>query len=275
LNIPHTNADLVFKESMTIFKGKVLDFLGLTTLAPITEHLGTESVQIEVVWEFKDLAFGTQDGRGIHFEEEIDLSLDDLYRCVGYNSGLSRVHKREFVTVIFVKNPTKLTGIKTEQMDFMPIIIQCSQIDADAMLAKLKADIAAGTPINELEAIYLPLFHSKNLTPTGLFAESVDLIKSMQADDNHKRKTLALLITLAGKVVDREQLDALAKEVMTMGNVFIEYFEERGEKRNQEETAKRMLAKNMDILDIIEVTGLSTERIRELRESLTKERVFA
>jgi hypothetical protein len=160
-------------------------------------------------------------------------------------------------------------------MDFKPIIIQCSQIDADAMLVKLKADIAAGTPINELEAIYLPLFHSKNLTPTGLFAESVDIIKSMQADDNHKRKTLALLITLAGKVVDREQLDALAKEVMTMGNVFIEYFEERGEKRNQEETAKRMLAKNMDILDIIEVTGLSTERIRELRESLTKEKAFA
>jgi len=102
LNIPHTNADLVFKESMTIFKGKVLDFLGLTNLAPITE-----------------------------------------------------------------------------QMDFKPIIIQCSQIDADAMLAKLKADIAAGTSINELEAIYLPLFHSKNLTPTGLFAESVDIIKSM------------------------------------------------------------------------------------------------
>jgi len=260
---------------MTIFKGKVLDFLGLTNLAPITEHLGTESVQIEVVWEFKDLAFGTQDGRGIHFEEEIDLSLDDLYRCVGYNSGLSRVHKREFVTVIFVKNPTKLTGIKTEQMDFKPIIIQCSQIDADAMLAKLKADIAAGTPINELEAIYLPLFHSKNLTPTGLFAESVNLIKSMQADDNHKRKVLTLLATLCGKVVDRTQLVSAVEEVLKMGNVIFEYLEERGAERKQEEIARKMLDKNMDVLDIIDVTGLTTERIRELRENLAKERVFA
>jgi hypothetical protein len=267
--------DLVFKESMTIFKGKALDFLGLTNLATITEHLGTESVQIEVVWEFKDLAFGTQDGRGVHFEEEIDLSLDDLYRCVGYNSGLSRVHKREFITVIFVTNPTKLTGIKTEQMDFKPIIIQCSQVDADAMLDKLEADIATGKPINELEAIYLPLFHSQSLTPTALFKKSVELIKAMQVDDSHKRKVLTLLTVLCGKVVDRTLLEAAMEEVLKMGNVIFEYLEERGAERRQEEIARKMLDKNMDVLDIIDVTGLTTERIRELRENLAKERVFA
>jgi len=250
-------------------------YLGLTNLAPITEHLGTESVQIEVVWEFKDLAFGTQDGRGVHFEEEVDLSLDDLYRCVGYNSGLSRVHKREFVTVIFVKNPTKLTGIKTEQMDFKPIIIQCSQIDADTMLAKLKVDIAAGTPINELEAIYLPLFRSQKFTPTELFTESVGLIKAMQADDNHKRKVMTLLATLCGKVVDRVQVEAAMEEVLKMGNVIFEYLEERGEKRNQEETARRMLDMGLDPLDIIKATGIAPERLREIRESVRGGEVLA
>jgi len=265
--------DLVFKESMTIFKGKALDFLGLTNLAPITEHLGTESVQIEVVWEFKDLAFGTQDGRGVHFEEEIDLSLDDLYRCVGYNSGLSRVHKREFITVIFVTNPTKLTGIKTEQMDFKPIIIQCSQVDADAMPGKLESDIATGKPINELEAIYLPLFRSQSLTPTALFKKSVELIKAMQVDDSHKRKVLTLLTVLCGKVVDRTLLEAAMEEVLKMGNVIFEYLEERGKERAQKEIAHKMLSMGMDVLDVIQATDLSAEEVRKLRDAVKPQEI--
>ena len=56
-----------------------------------------------------------------------------------------------------------------------------------------------------------------------------------------------------------------------MGNVIIEYFEEQGEKRGaerqKEEIAKNMLAKGMDVLDIIEVTGLSVERMREIRKT--------
>jgi len=273
LNIPHTNIDLVFKESMTIFKGKVLDFLGLTNLAPIMEHLGTESVEIEVTWEFKDLAFGTQDGRGLHFEEEIDLSLDDLYRCVSYNSALSRVHKREFITVIFVKNPTMLKGIKTEQIDFKPVIVQCSELDADAMLAGLKRAIELGEVINELEAIYLPLFNSESLSPTELFSESVQIIKAMRVDDNHKRKVLTLLATLCGKVVDRSQLLAAIEEVMKMGNVIFEYLEERGEKRKQEEMAKKMLSDNCDVLNIIRYTGIEPERLNELRTAIRDEAV--
>ena len=275
MDIPHTNVDFVFKDSLSLFKDKALDFLGITDIAPITSHLGTESVEIEVTWEFKDMAFGTQDGGGVHFEEEINLSEDDLLRFGGYNISLSRTHKREFVTVIFVKEPTKLTELKTSQLHFKPHIVQCSNFDADAILERLKDTVACGKEINELEAIYLPFFSSKKFTPTELFLKSADVIKAMQADDNRKRKILALLITLAGKIVDRARLAALAKEVTTMGNVFIEYFEERGVERNKEETARKMLAKCMDALDIIEVTGISAERLRELRESVHKESASA
>jgi hypothetical protein len=262
---------------MTLFKNKALDFMGLTGIAPITEHLGTEGVQIEITWDFKDLAFGTQDGRGLHFEEEVDLSQDDLLRFCGYNIGLSRVHKREFDTVIFVKHLTALSEVKTKQLHFAPIIVQCAKIDADAILDRLRKAVTAGEPINELEAIYLPLFHSIQLTPTELFMESAGLIKAMQADDNHKRKVLALLITLSGKNVERTKLDAIAEEVRKMGNVIIEYFEEIGEKRGAErredEIAQKMLSKGMDVLDVIEVTGLSAERIRKMRDSINNEAV--
>ena len=323
MDIPHTNIDAVFKESLTIFKDKTLDFLGITGIPPITELLGAEGIQIELKWDSGDLVFGTSDRRGLNLEEEVALSRDDLLRFCGYNTSLSRMHNREFITVIFVKTPTNLTGIETEQLSFRPLIVQCSKIDGDAVLAKLKKAVAEKRPINELEAIFLPLFHSKKLSLTQLFVESKKLIQAMEADDKRKHKILALLITLAGKEVDKEQLDVALEEVMVMGNAFIEFFEERGEKRgiklgeergiklgeergeergiklgeergiklgeergiklgeergiklgeergkerSKEEIAKKLLALGIDNLDIVEATGISPERIREMRKA--------
>ena len=275
MNIPHNNIDNVFKESLSLFKDKALDFLGLADIAPITDHLGTESVQIDITWEFRDLAFAIKDGRGINFEEEIHLSDDDLLRIAGYNTGLRRMHKREFITVIFVKEPTKLKGIYSQQLTFEPYIVQCSEINADALLDKLKAAVSAGKPINELEAIYLPLFHSKTLSPTELFLESAALIKAMQAEDDHKRKTLALLVTLSGKLVDYAKLKALVEEVRNMGNVFAQVFEDIGRENEKENIATKMLDNGMDPLDIIKFTGITPERLLEIRESLRSSRVAA
>jgi predicted transposase/invertase (TIGR01784 family) len=94
----------------------------------------------------------------------------------------------------------------------------------------------------------------------------------MQADDGHKRKMLALLITLSGKIVEKAELLKVMEEVKKMGNVIIEFFEELGEKRGidlgreqkSEETAKKMIAKGYDLLDIIELTGISADRLREI-----------
>jgi hypothetical protein len=268
----HNNYDSVFKDAIVLYKDKTLDFLGLHEIAPIQEPLRTENVQVEIKSEFLDLTFGTKDGRGLHLEEEVDLSHDDMLRFCSYNTGLSRTYKREFITVIFVKNQTTITEIKTEQLHYKPIVIQCYQIDADLMLGRLKSDVASAKPINELELVYLPLFKSMKYTPTQLFLRSAELIKTMQADDDHKRKMLALLITLSGKIVEQAELMKVTEEVKKMGNVIIEYFEELGEKRGidlgreqkSEETAKKMIAKGYDLLDIIELTGISADRLREI-----------
>jgi len=103
--------------------------------------------------------------------------------------------------------------------------------------------------------------------------ESIELIKAMHTDDNHKRKALTLLATLCGKVVDRAQLEAAIEEVLKMGNVVFEYLEERGEKRKQEEIAKKMLSDGFDVLDIIRYTGIDATRLNQLRESLRNEAV--
>ena len=60
-----------------------------------------------------------------------------------------------------------------------------------------------------------------------------------------------------------------------MGNIIIDVAEKRGENRVKEETAIKMISKGYDSLEIIELTGLSIERVGELRSDLRREATLA
>jgi len=64
-----------------------------------------------------------------------------------------------------------------------------------------------------------------------------------------------------------------------MGNVILEVFEEigraEGRKKEKEEIAHRMLAMGMDVLDVIDVTGIDIERLRELRDRVRENPILA
>jgi hypothetical protein len=283
----HANYDAVFKDALTLFKDKTLDFLGLHNIAPIKEPLPTENTQIEVQVEFLDLLFQTADNKGLHIEEEVNLSMDDMYRFGEYHVRYSRTFKITFITVIFVKEPTSIRTIETEQFAFRLIIVQCSKFDADKILARLKEAVSEGLPFNELELIYLPLFKSIKYTPTELFLQSARLVKDMHGDVNYKQKMAALLIALGNKVVDKAALDEFAEEVKSMGNVIIEYFEEKAEKRGlelgekrglelgekrgkrlaNEDSARKMIEKGYDLTDIADITGIHLERLYEIKDA--------
>jgi hypothetical protein len=281
------NYDAVFKDALTLFKDKTLDFLGLHDIPPITEPLSTEVINIEVNKKILDLVFGLKDNSGLHIEEEVDLSNDDLLRFGSYHLNLCRAHKREFITVIFVKNPTRVSKLNTRQLSFEPIIVQCSQYNADEILVKLKKAVASGEPLNELELIYLPLFKSIYYTPTELFVESAKLIAKIQAVDTLKQKIGALLIALSNKIVDEAILEKYLEEVKQMGNVILDLFERVGEERGlklgeerglklgvaiaeerrlreEAEMVLKMLNKGYSTPEILEITGISQERLNQI-----------
>jgi hypothetical protein len=283
MNKIHKNYDAVFKDALTLFKDKTLDFLGLHDIPPITEPLSAEFVDVDVKTNILDLVFGLQDSRGLHIEEEVDLTYNDLLRIGGYHLDLCRTYTREFITVIFAKNPVRINGIRTGQLTFEPVIVQCSDFDADAILEKLKTAVSGGEPVNELELIYLPLFKSVRCTPTELFTESTKLITAMRADDKAKHKMAALLIVLCGKVVDKAVLEKYAEEIRHMKNAVIEFLmklgeedgiklgEERGMKLGEErrklketETVLKMLSRGLSSEDIIYYTGISQERLDQI-----------
>jgi hypothetical protein len=255
-------------------------------------------VEVEIRSEFADMAFALRGGGGLHFEEEVNLSKDDLLRICGYHTWLSRVHKREFVTVLFVKNrvPAGRIRIRTKQLHFTPVVVDCSAIDADTRLARLRQQVTEQAEVNELELLYLPLFHSETLTATELFQESARLIQALRAEDAVKHKLSALLIALAGKVVDAEALLEFWEEVRKMGNKIIEIAEaygmqigeergiaigeergiaigeergitigeEHGQLKMAETTARKMLTKGYSLEVIAELTDLAPEQLTAL-----------
>jgi len=84
-----------------------------------------------------------------------------------------------------------------------------------------------------------------------------------------------LSTVLAGKVVDRAAIEAVLEEVKKMGNIILEVAESVGERRGRvsqkEETARKMLLDNLDVLDIIKYTGIDAERLKELRNVINDE----
>ena len=285
MNFPHNNLDFVFKEALVLFKNKTLDFLGIDDIAPLGEALRTET--IEVKWNFQDLVFATQDGRGLHLEEQANLTKSDLLRFAAYNINLNIVHKRDFDTVIFVRDPSTQTKLETKQFCFTPTIIRCTEIDADIVLDKLKRDLAAGKELNELSLIYLPLFRSASLSLTDLFVESARLICKVQVDDMVREKLKSLLIGLVGNKVENSRMEEVMMEMRLEDNAMLQYMWERvqekaekqvNERANElanelanerveervEKVAIKLLSKGMDILDVAETTGFSEERVREI-----------
>ena len=145
------------------------------------------------------------------------------------------------------------------------------------MLGRLKADIAGGKPINELELVYLPLFNSVKFTPAELFKESAKLVKVLQTDDYSKRKIHALAALLVGKVVDKATIRAILEEVNMEGNAFVEVLEEIGTERGRliekEDIAQKMLLEGYKSSIIIKITGIDIDRLDELRNTLHVEAV--
>jgi len=58
---------------------------------------------------------------------------------------------------------------------------------------------------------------------------------------------------------------------VSTGNVILDVAEEYGAKREKEEIVRKMLLKGIDSLDILDITGLDIERLRELRDLVRSE----
>ena len=271
----YDNYDSVFKDSMLLYKGKLMEFCGFNGDLRITEPLKTETKEIVVTTDYSDMSFLMNNGKGLHMEEEVSISQDDIIRFCGYNIHLTRTYKIEFLTVILTNKAPVATSINHECLKYNPIIVNLGERDADSTIQRLRQQIKDGKPINELEIVYLTLYHSDNLRPVEILRQCAELISQVDASDENKRKLAALTLVASNKVVSKEDLEQIWEEVIKMTKLKIlevveEQSEIRGEKRGIGKSAEiiRALKKNETVENIAERYQLTIEDIKQIQSAL-------
>ena len=276
----HHNFDKVFKESLELFLGGKLDFFDVMLDGVITQILATEFTETATKKAFADLAFLLSILKGVHFEMEIDLSLDDLLRFAGYNIDLTRKHKVPFLTVIITLNKPKITEYVSDTISFKPIIICLKDRDGDAAFTDMAEKLERGEPINELELVYLPLYGSKSgKTIYELLSSAIKLTAKIPQSPTKVDKLRSLLILQMGKFVNDEEFFRVLEEnsMILENNAAVRVLERRGmergvkigEKRGEENGLARaalaMLKEDMDVQKIAQMLSQPIDWVKDLQ----------
>ena len=260
-----------------LYKNKTLDFLGLD-LAMIEEPINTEMTEIKVNKNFTDMGFMLKDKTGLHTEWEVDISIDDMLRFCSYNLNYLRMYKTKFTTVIFTNRKQPITHFENEMIKFTPIIINLGERDGDQLLQKIKAQIENKEPVNELELIYLPLYHSKYKNTAEMLEQVVELAPSISEIKTDNEKIMIMSAVLANKFIDVEDFSKIWEAIkMYVDDLLIVKFakedakkEGRTEGRTEGriEVVVRMLKKALDVETIAEYTNLTTDEVEKIKENI-------
>jgi hypothetical protein len=196
----YQNYDAVLKEALTLYNNKSLAFLGLD-IADVDVPISTEFTTVKVEKSFTDSAFKLKNGTGLHLEWEADISTDDLLRFAAYHVAYVRQYKMKFVTVIVTNSPQTIVSYKNDVLEFKPIVIDLSARDGDALLEKIKGQIERGERVNELEMIYLPLYHSKDKSVAELFEKVITLAPKVSSNIENNQNIMLLSALLCNKFI--------------------------------------------------------------------------
>ena len=262
----HQNYDAAFKEALSLYKDKTLDFLGLD-LAPIAESLNVEHTEVEIKKSYADLLFKLADNTGLNLEWEAAISHDDMLRFASYNVDSRRTYKMPFTTVIFTNKKPGVTYIKDETLSFTPTVINLGERDGDKLLEEIEEKISKGESINELELIYAPLYNSSNKSVAQLLKEVMQLAPKAIVDEKESQKIMLLSVLLTNKFVSADELEAInmVLEEIKAFKLAESKGREKGSREEKEKIAINLLRKGFDLITISEATDLTQEEIEKLQ----------
>ena len=279
----HQNYDAVFKESFTLYKNQSLDFLDLG-LAPVQELLNTEDTEFVVKKSYEDLIFKLADDTGLNLEWEAKISKDDILRFFAYNVACVRKYKISFQTIILTNQKPAHLSYENDTIRFSPLVINLAERNGDELLAKIKKQLITGGKINEIELIYLPLYKSVDKTVVQLFEEVIQLVPKVTDDREKKQKIILLAALLTNKFISGDEYKRLWEEIeMVLEDIKLikvgrdlareEGREEgvrEGIKEGKFEIVEKMLKAGLAIEQIIAMSGLSEEEVKEIQNGLKK-----
>ena len=137
-----------------------------------------------------------------------------------------------------------------------------------------------GTPVNELEAIYLPMFKSTTHGPEALLHESVMLIRQLDyLSEEQRLKIIALALMVSNKIVSKEELSKLWEVAKMMKLKILEVAEEQGIEQGIEQGVDisadiiRDLLDNTPVEEIAARYKVTIEKVKRLQAALPPQNV--
>jgi len=263
------NYDFVFKDSFSLFKNDIGDFLKVE-LPGIVSYLETEFSEIETSTERMDLNFKLEDGSILHLEEEIEVSVDDLIRFASYDLKLYNRYRDRIRTIILcIKGyPAAEAAFNAGSLGYNTTVVNMSDKDGKEKMKELREKIEKGEEINYLELIFLPLMNSDQDIVKRV-KETIELEDKLDADQKFKNNLAALTIVLCDKFLSSENMIELWRDRKMVK--FFKYVEEKG--KNDE--ARMLMIRQIkakfgdpdnEIIDLINKAELS--KIEDLSEKI-------
>jgi hypothetical protein len=263
------NYDFVFKDSFSLFKNDIGDFLKVE-LPGIDSYLETEFAEIETSADRMDLNFKLEDGSILHLEEEIEVSVDDLIRFASYDLKLYNRYRDRIRTIILcIKGyPAAEAAFNAGSLGYNTTVVNMSDKDGKEKLKELREKIEKGEEINYLELIFLPLM-SSDQDMVKRVKETIELEDKLDADQKFKNNLAALTIVLCDKFLSSENMIELWRDRKMVK--FFKYVEDQG--KNEE--AKMLMLRQIkakfgdsdnEIIDLINKAELS--KIEDLSEKI-------
>lgn len=232
-DIDYQNYDKVFKSSFSIFKNKIVDFLGLD-LPGIDSFLETEFSEIETSEERLDLNFKLKDGSVLHLEEEAEISNEDLIRFASYDLKLYNRYRDRLRTVILCVNGFQDSEARFNagSLRYGVMVIDMSRRDGDSKLEEIKSKVDLGEAVNVLELIFLPLMRSKEKMVNRV-KRAINLEQELELSVEKVSKVVAMTLVMSDKFLSDREISEIWRDYKML-RIF-KFAEEKGKEKGKEE----------------------------------------
>lgn len=262
----HHNQDKVLKESMEIFKGGTLDFLGVEANGTIKDVLSNEITETTTKKAYADTVFSVSGDKGLHLEWEVDISAADMMRFASYHFDLHQKHGGlNFETVIITNKPSTAQPVKTFSGSFSPKIISLKERDAEATIAEIEGKLSRGEKINLLELLYLPLYGNTDKTEGELLDYAVKITPKATYNKHTQEKLTSLMFLLMSTFISKVEIKKVWRDnIMSLeNNGFVNVIEEWSKAKS----ALKMLSDGISIELISKYLEMPIEWVEEIQHS--------
>ena len=251
--VAYQNKDILFKVLAQTYKEKSFAAYGIH-LPPIRELLPTNLPKISANEKDIDNLFLLEDG---------------TYAIVDYEAEFKKLNKIKYLNYIYTGD------VKSAESTFETNCITLrmeqaflSHIDGETTFDTICRKVQSGTLLEDddlMKLVILPLTIPGSQGKQEMLEKVVDLAEQI-LNEEQRIFTLSGVIVASDKFIDRKYLEQIRRRIhMTqLGQLYEKEKIEYGNQKTRE-MALKMLRRNISIVDIMEVTGLTEAELLRLQ----------